>query len=214
MALNPQPSTCLNSPHPSLALYSGQLDHWFKTQIPLLQQAHDLLRSLFPFAPPQAEAPNPSHPPQPPAAALPKPLSAPLSSCPSIPSCPALTLHALQTAAALIFHNSYLTIHNSFLKLAKLLLTCQKLQNKAAHAEKPQATDFQDDEQAHSQAIALMRKTFFANVNEYERSGRLKIPPAADPGPKYGAGTLPVANSSIPTVPSPSPAGNPENVKG
>ncbi len=132
MALNPQLSTCL--PHPSLALYSGQLDHWFKTQILLFQQVHDLLRSLFPFAPPQADAPHPS---QPPAAALPKPLLAPLSGLPSILRCPALTLHALQTAAALIFHNSYLTIHNSFLKLAQLLLTCQKLQNKPAHPGEP-----------------------------------------------------------------------------
>ncbi len=28
-----------------------------------------------------------------------------------------------------------------------------------------------------------MRKAYFADVNEYERSGRLKIPPMPDPKP-------------------------------
>jgi hypothetical protein len=58
-----------------------------------------------------------------------------------------------------------------------------------------------------------MRKTFFADVDEYERSGHLKIPPMLDPDPQCGAGILPAPNLNIPTVPDPNPAGNPESVK-
>jgi hypothetical protein len=56
-----------------------------------------------------------------------------------------------------------------------------------------------------------MRKTFFADVDEYERSGRLKIPPIPDPDPECGAGILPAAGPSIPAVPGLNPAGNPES---
>jgi hypothetical protein len=67
------------------------------------------------------------------------------------------------------------------LKHAQLALACQKLQNKTAHPGEPQATETQDGPPDNSQAIALMRKTFFADVDEYERSHPLKIPPLPDP---------------------------------
>jgi hypothetical protein len=48
-----------------------------------------------------------------------------------------------------------------------------------------------------------MRKTFFADVDEYESSGRLNIPPMPDPGPECGAGILPAPNLN--TLPAPDP---------
>jgi hypothetical protein len=58
-----------------------------------------------------------------------------------------------------------------------------------------------------------MRKTFFADVDEYEHSGRLKIPPMLDPDPQCGAGTLPAANPNVPPARDPNPAESPETVK-
>jgi hypothetical protein len=48
-----------------------------------------------------------------------------------------------------------------------------------------------------------MRKTFFADVDEYERSGRLHIPPMRDSNPQCGAGILPAANPNTPPIPDP-----------
>ena len=99
------------------------------------------------------------------------------------------------------------------LKQAQLVLNCQKLQTKASRPAQPRASPPRDDPQDYSKAIALMRKTYFANVNEYERSGRLKIPPLEDP---CGAGILPASPSNadpmgMPTacpVPPSSPLAN------
>jgi hypothetical protein len=99
------------------------------------------------------------------------------------------------------------------LKHAQLALACQKLQNKTAHPAEAQPTDPEDDGD-NSQAIALMRKTFFADVDEYERSGRLKIPPMLEAEPERGAGILPAASPSIPPIPDPGPAGNAQSAKG
>jgi len=86
------------------------------------------------------------------------------------------------------------------LKQAQLVLTCRKLQTKAARPAEPRATAAHDDPQDYSKAIALMRKEYFADVDEYERSGLLKIPPLEDP---CGAGILPAppADPNPPCLP-------------
>jgi hypothetical protein len=87
------------------------------------------------------------------------------------------------------------------LKQAQLVLTCQKLQTKAYRPAEPRASPPQDDPEDYSQAIALMRKEYFADVDEYERSGLLKILPLPDP---CGAGILP-ASPAAPNPSSPPP---------
>jgi hypothetical protein len=89
------------------------------------------------------------------------------------------------------------------LKHAQLVLACQKLQNKAAHPAGPQPADTQDAQPDNSQAIALMRKTFFADVDEYERTYPLDIPPVPDANLQCGAGILPAPSLYTPSMPDP-----------
>jgi hypothetical protein len=93
------------------------------------------------------------------------------------------TLHTLLTLPTLPTHilRTLLDWEKLLLKHAQLALACQKLQNKTAHPGEPQATETQDGPPDNSQAIALMRKTFFADVDEYERTHPLDIPPVPDP---------------------------------
>ena len=220
----PFPTPC--TPHPALAPYVDQLDHWHKTEILLLQKMHDLLRTRIlpalslpffpsvpaarqdpplpqtPSAPPQADPPTPP-PPLPPSApsngisppcpdAATNLCSAVFASLRSMWPSPSLTaLLPLLTFPMLLTPlplKPILEYEKLLLKQAQLVLTCQKLQTKASRPAQPRATAPQDDPQDYSKAIALMRKEYFANVDEYERSGLLKIPPLPDP---RGAGILP-----------------------
>ena len=110
---------------------------------------------------------------------------------------PLLTFPALLTPLPL---KPLLEYDKLLLKQAQLVLTCQKLQTKAARPAETRASPPQDDPEDYSKAIALMRKEYFADVNEYERSGLLKIPPLEDP---CGAGILPAspAASNPPGLP-------------
>jgi hypothetical protein len=107
---------------------------------------------------------------------------------------PLLTLPALLTPLPL---KPLLQYEKLLLKQAQLVLTCQKLQTKATRPAETPATATQDDPEDYSKAIALMRKEYFADVDEYVRSGQLKIPPLPDP---CGAGILP-AHPADPTPP-------------
>jgi len=100
---------------------------------------------------------------------------------------PLLTFPALLTPRPL---KPLLEYEKLLLKQAQLVLTCQKLETKAARPAEPRASPPQDDLEDYSKAIALMRKEYFADVDEYERSGLLKIPPLPDP---CGAGILPAS---------------------
>ena len=84
----------------------------------------------------------------------------------------------------------------------KLLRKQAQLVLKASRPAETRASPPQDDPQDYSQAIALMRKEYFADVDEYERSGLLKIPPLPDP---CGAGILP-ASPADPTPPATPPS--------
>jgi hypothetical protein len=46
-----------------------------------------------------------------------------------------------------------------------------------------------------------MRKAYFADVDEYERSGKFKLPPMPDPNQESGAGILPAPGLNISPVP-------------
>ena len=87
----------------------------------------------------------------------------------------------------------------------KLLLKQAQIVLKASRPPEPRAPPPQDDPEDYSKAIALMRKTYFADVDEYERSGLLKIPPLEDP---CGAGILP-ASPPAPNPPCASQLGTP-----
>jgi len=110
------------------------------------------------------------------------------STCPSgLRCCPpftqALPLPTLLLAAAnpstlhLVNHilNPFLDWQKLLLKHAQLALACQKLQNKAAHPPETQATGTKPDGD-NSEIIALMRKAFFADVDEWEKSGQVVLP--------------------------------------
>ena len=174
MALNPQPSTCL--PHASLAICAHQLDHWFQTETLLFQQIQLMLRAQATSTPSQADPPSPSPTPRSPGFGFPRDFG------PRISDFAPLTLLTLKPL---------LDWEKLLLKHAQFALACQKLQNKAAHPREPHATDTRDRPPDNSQAIALMRKTFFADVDEYERSGRLKIPPMSNPNPDRDAHSAP-----------------------
>jgi len=149
----------------------------------------DHLRPQVPTAPPQADPPSPSPPPRPSDFGLSSDFGLRISDFippPLHPLQTLLTLHTLHTLPTLSVAAAdpnilkpLLDWEKLLLKHAQLVLACQKLQNKAARPGEPEATDTQDGPPDNSQAIALMRKTFFADIDEYERSGRLKIPPAA-----------------------------------
>jgi len=98
---------------------------------------------------------------------------------------PLLTFPALLTPLPL---KPILESEKLLLKQAQLVLTCEKLQTKASRPAESRASPPQDDPEDYSKAIALMRKEYFADVDEYERSGLLKIPPLPD---QCGAGILP-----------------------
>jgi hypothetical protein len=71
--------------------------------------------------------------------------------------------------------NPFLDWQKLLLKHAQLALACQKLQNKAAHPPETQATGTKPDGD-NSEIIALMRKAFFADVDEWEKSGQVVLP--------------------------------------
>jgi len=162
----PPPGPC--TPHPSLASFVDQLDHWHKTEILLLQKMHDLLRPLLSLP-------------------LSVPLSAPSTISLSAPSGNAPTLPTLLPLFTLLTLLPLLTLQ-PLPACQKLLLKQAQLVLKASRPAEPRASAPQDDPQDYSKAIALMRKEYFADVDEYERSGLLKIPPLLDP---CGAGILP-----------------------
>jgi hypothetical protein len=154
----------------------------------------DPSRPQAPIAPQQTDPPTPPPPLRPSPSALgpsvpptpSEPLRTPDFGFPSdfglrISDFIHLTLPTLQTLPTLLTLKPLLDWGKLLLKQAQLVLACQKLQNKTAHPGEPQATDTQDGPPHNSQAIALMRKTFFADVDEYEHSGRLKIPPVPAP---------------------------------
>jgi len=109
-------------------------------------------------------------------------LSAPSRNAPALQTLPTLPpLLTLLTLLPLLTLQPLPACGKLFLKQAQLLV-------KAARPAEPRARAPQDDPQDYSKAIALMRKEYFADVDEYERSGLLKIPPLLDP---CGAGILP-----------------------
>ena len=205
----PPPTPC--TPHPSLAPYADQLDHWHKTEILLLRQTHDLLRPLLslPLSAPSSaplSAPLPAPLPAPLLTRLSAPssvpLSAPLSPPLSAPSRNAPTLQTLPTLLPLLTLLTLLPLLTlqPLPACQKLLLKQAQLVIKASRPAEPRASPPQDDPEDYSKAIALMRREYFADVDEYERSGLLKIPPLPDP---CGAGILPAspAASNPPCLP-------------
>ena len=219
------PTPC--TPHPSLAPYADQLDHWHKTEILLLQKVQALFRSRIlpalslPFLPsvpsvlsapsgtqdpPLSQPPSappkpilPPHPlrfgPRPPPTASARHAPAPrrISSPRSSRLC-VLCGHPLRSRCSFRSsrsrRSSPLLPLKPLLQYEQLLLKQVQLVLKAARPAEPRASPPQDDPHDYSKAIALMRKEYFADVDEYERSGLLKIPPLPDP---CGAGILPAS---------------------
>ena len=172
----PPPACAPCTPHPSLVPCARQLDHWLETETLLYHQVQGLLRPKAAPAPAKTD-PSPETAPQPPTSPQPPPPPPRISDF-GFPSDFGLRVSDFHPGTLnLVNHilKPVIDCQKLLLKHAQLALACQKLQNKAAHAPETKATGTKPDGD-NSAAIALMRKAFFADVDELEKSGEIVLP--------------------------------------